>query len=504
MVSNPMRPAILLAILLVGLLRPVLYADDGFNDIQSHIVEHTLKNGMKFLFLPRRDMPVISFHTYVDVGSANDDRGTTGLAHIFEHMAFKGTRSIGATDYEKEKAAMANVDRAYLALRAERLKADNADPARLKALEEAFNAAQEEASQFVVNNEFPIIIEQAGGVGLNASTGTDATEYMYSLPSNKLELWMYLESSRFLEPVLRDFYRERDVVKEERRRSVDSQPIGRLLENLVAATYKAHPYKEPTVGHMSDLDNVTREQAEAFYRKHYTPNNMVVAVVGDLTPQDGIRLAEKYFERLPARPKPDPIWTIEPPRFGESTLTLQDNSQRVFVIAYHKPALTHKDNAVFDALTDILGAGRTSRLYRSLVRDKQLASDAGAFPGLPGQKYPNLFVFYALAAPGHTNDEMAKAMDEEIERIRRQPVDDATLARVKNRAKVQFIRSLNSNAGLAARLTMYQMLTGDWRNLFKTLDQINAVTAADIQRVAAEYFKRDNRTVGRIEPLAQK
>ncbi|MEE9288723.1 MAG: pitrilysin family protein [Bacteroidota bacterium] len=496
-------PYLLTPLILVALLSTTFAQEDGFKAVEERIVEFTLDNGLKFLVLPRREAPVVSFVTYADVGSADDPKGQTGIAHLFEHMAFKGTPTIGSKDFKKEKAAIQKVDRAYAKLKGERLKGEKADAEQLKVLEEEFEAAQEVAAQYLERNEFLTVIERAGGVGLNAGTGNDMTVYFYSLPSNKIELWFSLESDRFLNPVLREFYTERDVVMEERRLRIESQPIGKLVEEFLSVAYKAHPYGVSGLGHMSDLQNITREQAEEFFQEYYVPSNLTIAVVGDVDAGEVQRLAKTYFERIPGGPKRLPISTTEPPQRGQRRFAIEEQSQRIIVIGYHKESITHKDNAVFDAISDILSAGRTSRLYRSLVRDKKVATIAGGFSGFPGEKYPNLFLFFAFPAPGHTNEECEKAIDEEIERLKTELVDEGTLKKAKTRARANLVRQLNSNQGMASQLATYEMLTGSWRDLFQQLDKVNAVTAEDIKRVANEYFTIKNRTVGMIEPASK-
>jgi predicted Zn-dependent peptidase len=491
-----------LPVLLVCALAPwIMVAQDGFKAVQNQVVEHTLSNGLRFLILPRHDAPVVSFHTYVNVGAVNESRGITGLAHIFEHLAFKGTTDVGTKDYQKEKVALAALDKAWTAWRAEDVKGATIDSTKLKRLHEAFEKSQEAASALVENGEFDKAIEEQGGVGLNAGTGADATQYYFSLPSNKLELWFSLESARFFDPVIRDFYKEKDVVMEERRMRTESSPIGKLLEEFLAVAFKSHPYKEPVIGHLSDLQGITHEEAVAFFKKYYVPSNMVIAIVGDVDPKETIRLAQIYFGRIPAGPKPPDVRTVEPEQQSERSVVLREESQRILLVGYKKGSVTHPDDAVYEAISDILSSGRTSRLYKSLVRDKKLAIQAQGFSGFPGQKYPNLFAFFAVPAQGKTNEECLAAIDEEITRLKKEPVSDDDLKAVKTRARADLIRGLSSDAGMAAQLTFYQVMTGDWRTLFKQLDKINAVTPADIQRVANSVFVNSNRTIGTIEPV---
>jgi predicted Zn-dependent peptidase len=470
---------------------------------EKTVTEHTLENGMKFIIVERPEIPVVSFHTYADVGSVDEESGISGMAHMFEHMAFKGTPDIGTKDFDAEKLALAKVDETYAALQEEHRKHDHADPDRLVTLEEAWTRAKEEAAGLVESNEFTRIIEESGGVGLNASTSSDATRYYLSLPSNKTELWFTLESARFLDPVLREFYKERDVVIEERRLRVDSQPVGKLLEEFLSVAYKAHPYGRNTIGWQSDLENMTREQAVRFYERHYTPPNLTAVVVGDVDPTEVIRLAELYFGRIPAGPKPETLWTVEPPQEGERRTTVYAQSQPLLLIGYHKPNIRHQDDAVFDAVQDILAGGRTSRLYRNLVQEKRISIGAGGFPGFPGDKYPNLFLFYSFAAAGHTSQENEEAMLAEIERLKTELVTEEELSRVKQRARADLVGELDSNMGLASQIAYYEVKTGDWRNLFRWLADIEEVTREDIQRVAQTYFSERNRTVGYLLPESQ-
>jgi predicted Zn-dependent peptidase len=473
-----------------------------YEELQKKIQEFTLSNGMKFIVLERHEAPVVSFYTHADVGSAQETKGITGMAHMFEHMAFKGSPRIGTRDYGLEKPALEKVEKTFLVFNAERRKGARADAGALKELERKFKEAQAEAGKFVAANEFGEAVERAGGRGLNASTSADLTQYFFSLPSNAAELWFYLESERFTEPVFREFYKERNVVMEERRMRTESNPIGKAIEEFLAASYKAHPYGEPTIGHMSDLMNISASDAREFASKYYVPCNLTACIVGDITLEQARSLAAQYFERIPSKPKPEPLRTTEPPQDVEKRLLLRLRSQPVILIGYHKPdiEIMDPDNAVFNAISSILSDGRSSRLYRSLVRDKQVAVQTGGFPGLPGEKYPGLFLFYAFPAPGKSNGEAEKALQEEIARLIQEPVSAAELEGVKKRARANMLRSMDDNMGMAMQLGSTQGLTGDWRNIFKQLNDLNAVTAADIQRLAKATFLDNNKTVALIEP----
>jgi len=467
----------------------------SLQDFEQRVTESTLSNGLKVVLVERHDAPVAAFVNWVDVGSVNEVPGITGISHMFEHMAFKGTSVVGTTDAEAEADALERVDEVYAEIEKARREGDDA---RLSELEAAFEQAQEEADRYVIPNEFGQIIEREGGQGLNAFTNSDATVYFFSLPSNKSELWMWLESNRFHDGVLREFYKERDVVMEERRRSTESQPIGRLIEQFVATSFTAHPYGQPVVGHMSDLQSISRTDAEEYFRAHYIPRNMTIVIVGDIDPDATIESLEAYFGRLPVAEPPDPVVTVEPDVQAERIVRLTDPGQPWYLVGYPIPSIKHTDYPALMALSELLSGGRTSRLTKRLVTDDKIAFFAGAFPGFPGNKFPSQMIFFATTAAGHTNAEVAAAMDEEIVRLKYEPISAEELKRIKTKMRANFVRQLDSDFGLALQLAEYQTKTGDWRSLFNYMEAIDQLTAEDLQRVASEYFVNQKRTVGEI------
>jgi len=486
---------------LMCLVWMALAASAPAQDVASFEKRITLKvlpNGLTVLICERPEAPVFSFFTHVDVGADREYPGITGLAHMFEHMAFKGFDKVGTKDYAKEKPALAKVEQAYQAYDRERRRETGRDDKKVAELEKAWKDAIEAAQQYVVTNEFGEIVERGGGTGLNAFTSNEETGYFYSFPSNKVELWAYLESERFLHPVFREFYKEREVVHEERRLS-ESQPFGRLFEQFLGAAFIAHTYGRPVVGWPSDLESFSETDAENFYKKYYVPADMVVTVVGDVKASEVMPMVEKYFGRLSRGPKPEPLATVEPPQISERTVILHETSQPVFIEGYHKPGARDKDDAVYDALQDLMSNGRTSRLYRALVRDKKIAAFSGGFNGFPGVKYPNLFVFFGVSTPGHTPEEIRDAVHSEIDRVKKEDITDDELQMIKVRAKADLIRGLGNNQGLANQLGTAQSLYGDWRGLFRHVDDIGKVTKEDIRRVANATFVDNNRTIGIIE-----
>lgn len=464
-----------------------------FERVSKELTEFRLDNGMKFIVLERHLAPVVSFLTYADVGGVNEPAGKTGVAHFLEHLAFKGTKRIGTQNYQAEKPLLDRLDE--LAKQIQAAKSAKNDTVALQA---EFEQVEAQASSLVKQNELGQIVEQSGGVGLNANTSTEATRYFFSFPANKLELWMSLESERFLEPVFREFYKEKDVILEERRLRVDNSPLGQMMELFLDTAFEVHPYKRPIIGYERDIRNLTREDVQQFFDAYYVPSNLTIAIVGDVNPAQVKQLASVYFGRYKAKPAPAKLNITEPQQQKTKEVTLRLPSQPWYFEGYHCPSINHPDYVIYNIVSSLLSDGRTSRLYKSLVEQQQLALSAQGFTGFPGDKYSNLMLFYALSAQGHSADEVGAALRKEIEKLKTQPVSDQELERVKTQARAGVLRSLDSNMGMAQLLLEYEVKTGSWRNLFKQLEAIAQVTPADVQRVADKTFTPENRTVGRL------
>jgi predicted Zn-dependent peptidase len=459
-------------------------------EFEKRVTEFKLDNGMKFIVLERHNAPVVAFNAFVNAGSADDPAGQASMAHMFEHMIGKGIRSVGSKDWEKEQKALVRVEEAYDALEAAR-KAGNKD--ELQKLEADLKDAIASANNWVDPNAYVRTIEEQGGVGFNAGTAHDYTTYFYSLPSNKLELWFLLSSEFFKHPVFREFYKERDVVLEERRMRVESNPQGKLMEKLLQTAFTKHPYGEWT-GPVEEISALRAKDARAFFEKYYVPSNVTVAVVGDVNPATVKELAKKYFGDIKPGTAPPPVSQVEPPQEKERRITMQVDAQPILMMAYKRPDQRHKDDPVFDVIAGVLSSGRTGWLYRDLVQDKKIALAAQAGATFPSGKYPNLFIFFGLPNAGHSLEELEKGLAANIDRLRKEPVDPAVLERVKTKIRAGLIRQLDSNSGLAQQLPFYETMYGDWRVMFKGLEDIEKVTAADVQRVAKEYFVPERRT----------
>lgn len=461
----------------------------------EQVNEFRLDNGMKFIVLENHEAPVVSFVTYANVGGVDEPDGKTGVAHFLEHLAFKGTDKIGTKQYSAEKKYLDKLDRLFDEIQQAKTE-DNQE--QLAELTKEFARVEAVANNFVEQNKYGQIVETAGGVGLNAATSSDYTSYFYSFPANKLELWMSLESERFLNPVFREFHKEKEVILEERRLRTDNSPIGTMIEEFLDTAFTEHPYKRPVIGYNEDIRNLTRDDVKQFFTTYYAPNNLTVAIVGDVDSGEVEQLAELYFGRYQAKPVPAGVSKVEPPQQETRNVTVEFPSQPWYLEGYHIPSLKDADYPVYEVISQLLSNGRTSRLYQSLVEKKQVALSAQGFNGFPGNRYPNLMLFYALTAPGHSVDEVGTALREEIDRLKEQPITEKELERVKTQLKAALLRSLDSNMGMARLLAEYDAKTEDWRGVFTELEAIAQVTTADIQRVAQNTFTAQNRTVGKL------
>lgn len=464
---------------------------------EKKVTEFTLENGLHFIIIKRDAAPVASFVTFVNVGGANEPVGNTGIAHIFEHMAFKGTDIIGTTNWLEESAIIERIDDAYKAWYSESLK-PKVDSVTLQALWASFTDLQEQAKTYVVNNEFSQIIERSGGTGLNAYTSADETAYFYNLPQNKAELWFNLEAARFRTPIFREFYVEKDVVFEERRMRTDSNPIGRLIEEFLSVAYSAHPYGNPVVGWPSDIRGTTIEDAHKFYETWYVPSNMTISIAGDVDAKEMRRLAEKYFGDFPKGEPVPSLNTVEPKQRGERRFTIVDASQPLFLSGYHSVSSSHPDYAALTLLGDIVSSGRTSRLYKLLVEQEKAALQVAAFNGFPGTKYPGLFLMLAMPNQGVELDRVEELIEQELEAVKEGAITQEELNRAVTNAKANIVRGLASNSGLALSAASNHAQFGDWRKIFTQLDDLEAVTLDDLTRVAKTYLVANHRTVGMI------
>ena len=485
----PPTPSAMLSIALGLLLAPqgpLSPPPLGPQALREAVVEHRLKNGWTFLILPREGPPIVSFETLVEVGLADEPQGMGGLVHMFEHMAFKGSDRIGSLDWATEEAALAQVDRLHGEL--QRARADN-EQANLAALEADWSEAVSSAGALVRRGEFSRLIERAGGTGsLNARTSPDNYRFVVSLPTNQVELWCWLESERFLRPVLREFYLERDAVLEERNMRVASNSTGPLLEELAASAFRVHPYGRPVIGSRSDIQRYDRESAMAFFEAKWSPSRCTTAIVGEVDPKTLIPLLERYFGRIPARPSEHPSPTPEPEQRGERSTLIEFPAQPLLAIGWRVPKASHQDAPAIEVAIRLLGAARSSRLERRLIRDDPLCARVFVENGWPGDQHSNLAYVLAVPLEGAALEDIEAAILEEVQGLSENGPQADELEGVVRVARVEHLRSMRHNSAVAEGLLSAQSSLGDWRAYFDRITRLEDVTSADVQRVLRERF----------------
>jgi predicted Zn-dependent peptidase len=451
--------------------------------------------------LERHFSPTIAIRMMFRTGSVDEVSGKTGLAHMFEHMMFKGTPTLGTKDYAKEKPLLQKIDELHQALDSERTLGAQTNQTRVAELLDQLRAVEAKEAPLVTENELWNLYEREGGSDLNASTSHDFTQYTVDLPSNKLELWALLDSDRVRNPVFRQFYQEREVVKEERRMRVDNNPDGRLFEQFLATSYLAHPYRNPTIGWEADLDHLSVSDLEDFYHHYYTPDRLTIAIVGDVQASRVISLVDKYFGGWEAHRAAPRFATEEPPASGTRRIIVRLEAQPHFLMGYHVPVYPDPDYAAVYALSQLLGTGTTSRLYKTLVEKKKIATAIDAEEDFPGQRYPSIFIISAAPRFPHTNAEIEKETLSEIAKVKTQPIEAWELEKMRAAVDVDLLNTLQTNGGMASTLAYDQAIFGDWHYLETFQKQLKELTPADLQKAAQKYLVPENLTVATRETV---
>jgi predicted Zn-dependent peptidase len=470
------------------------------------VAEKTMANGMRLLLVERHDDPTVAGGWVAHVGSANEKPGMTGTAHLFEHMMFKGTTKIGTKNYAKDLQIIAEQEKLRGDMRGEErnlraaarrgevddvLKPENRT-ARLKELEGKFSALVEQQREILVKNEFDKIYTTAGASGMNAFTSEDMTAYFITVPANKMELWMWMESDRIAQPVFREFYSERDVVFEERRMRTDSTPLGKFSEEFNSMVWQSHPYHWPVVGWPSDIPAITKQQADEFYGIYYAPQNLTLVLVGDFKAADAVKMAEKYFERIPRGKVDAPeVITTEVEQEAEKRMYAEAETVPQVDIVWHTVPFGHKDAYALDILGDLLSS-RTGRLYKGLVLGSKVANSVSAGP--QHQKWAGLFYAGGVASEGHKPEEVEQGIYAEIEKLKQTEVPAEELQKVKNNFAAGEYRKLTSNMSILMQILENDGM-GDWREINEAAPKHQAVTAADVKRVTNKYLVKENRNV---------
>lgn len=492
------RLLIILSLLVVVCLDALAQVDSPRGVLQAvtERVRYTqLDNGIRVVLYPRGEAPVFSGAVGVRVGGTDETLGETGISHMFEHMAFKGTDTIGTKDYGREKVLLQEL---------EDIVRENGPRLDFSAtVKERWEKISAELLSVWDRDQFVRELKKRGASELNATTDKELTRYFMSLPRSAFEFWCWIESERLLKPVMREFYQERDVVMEEKRMRYTDDPGGRLYETLLQIAYLAHPYRNPVIGHDEDLHNLTATMLEAFRRKYYVGKNIALSIVGSVEPEQDLETIRRYFGRIPAGEAPIRPAIVEPPQMGERQAVVEWPAAPQILMAYHKPNYPHPDDPPLSLAVEMFAGSKTSPLFIELVKRRQLAADVGAEEG-PGSAYPNLQMFYATTRSPHTNQEVLKAFDDSLRRFLNSPLREEDLATAKRRLAVENLAGLKSNLTLAIDFITAELLFQRWDVFLKWYDEAMAVNLEDVRRASRKYLVASNRTVARIEQVVKK
>lgn len=468
-------------------------------DLSEQVSTHTLDNGMKVIMIERGEAPVIHFRFMFDVGAVDEPEGLGGIAHMVEHMAFKGTTTVGTEDWEQEQKKLEKLDEAADAYFSAQKKEDVSGE-ELAQLEKNFKTAREAAQKWADPNPLQSIFDEHGARGYNAATGYDHTSYFLTLPSNRLELFARIKADVIDNAVFRYFYEEVDVVKEERMQRNEDEPTGYLQEKFLAEAFSEHYYGRPLIGSMEEIEGYRRQVALDFWDEHYYPNRAVLVMAGDVRPEKDIKIIEKYFGELKSEPETRIDIPEEPEQKKERRTRVSFDAEPQMFFGFYRPTYPEEDSYAMDAVSAIMGRGRTSRLYRRLVTEEEVAVEVNTYSNFPGYRYPNLFAIHVITKAPHTPKEVEKIVYEEINKLKVETPSDWEMEKVRNQVKADYIRELDSSRGLAFQLAFYEHFLDGWEKMMEYPDQIEKVTAEDIQLVAKKYLTENNRTVAILEP----
>lgn len=486
----------LFGIFLFFLLVSLPFQEGRSFSLNERVHEYRLKNGFVLIVVPRKQAPVASFALCYRVGAVDETSGASGTAHLLEHMLFKGTQTIGTKNYTAERKLLQQIWDIGVTLDEIEKTGNPSDEKKKEELRRKLESLQNEHNNIIIDNEIDAIYSRNGAEDLNAGTGFDVTTYTVSLPSNRLELWARIESDRFSNPVFRQFFIERNVVLEELRQSYESRPDRLLMTHVLSTAFFAHPYGRPIIGWPSDIRFLSPYVCQSFFKTHYTPDKAVAAIVGDIDPEAAFSIVKKYFGHLASSNLQPKTVTEEPEQKGERRVVVEAQAEPLLVVAFHKPTLPHVDDTVFDVIEFLLTGGRSSRLYKKLVIDLQLATSVSSTNGFPGSRYPNLFLIQVIPRHGISYLTVEKALYDELDRLAHTEISSDELSSAKKQLKADFIRRMQSNDELAQLLSYYQSIAGDWRYIEENFRRMDDITLNNVRSVAQRYFTQANRTVG--------
>ncbi len=461
----------------------------ALRELRGKVRKFTLDNGLRVVLYRRGTAPVFAGSVVVRVGGVDEYPGLTGISHLFEHMAFKGTESIGVKNRSRERVLLEQIEvLEQKRSRGETLSAED---------QTALAAIYAELKSNWEVGEFDQYYDKFGGVGLNATTDKEFTKYFVEMPRSAFEFWCWIESERLLHPVMRQFYQERDVVMEERRMRYEDDPQGKLYELLLGSAFTLHPYRYPVIGYASDISRLTANQLEDFRRRYYVPSNMVVSIVGDVNPESDLQIIERYFGKIPKGPSVDHSTAVEPKQEGQKSLTLESHVSPYLMVAYHKPNYPNLDDPPLSMMLEMLGGSKVSPLYTELVLKRQVAIDVG-YSEEPGTAYPNLMIFSLMPRAPHTPEQLQAEFDQVIEQFKQSGITAQAMQIAKRATAKEYLGHLQANTSLALDFGSSELLYNDWSELISWYEKAMKVELKDIERVAAKYLVPRSRIVATI------
>ncbi len=483
-------------------------------EFRQKIKKVTFENGLTLLMMKRELSPTLALYIKFKVGAVDETPETGGTAHLLEHMLFKGTANVGTSDFSKEGIIQKQIEVTGNRLDEKKKKKRDLEERGASIPQELEEAIAKHGKilknliewqdPYILKNEDSYIYEQNGEVGFNAYTSQDVTNYQIQLPKNRLEIWAKIESDRLRSPVLREYYTERDVIIEERRMRTDDSGSGALRERFFAVALESHPYRKPVIGYAKALPFLRIDETYQFFKNHYTPDNMVISIVGSLDFDETEAVIRSYFSDLKPGKKRRTLKVEEKQFLGEKRVTVIHPSSPQMLMGWLKPPAPHRDNAAFDVLSNVLTHGTSSRLHKKLVLDKKLSLSVASANGYPGERYSNLFTMFFKQQAGKRPDEIEKEVWEELENIKKNGVSPEELQKVKNQMIADFFRTMDDNATLADLLSYYELLYENWLEIFRQYDTIQEITSADLQRIVGQYLTKEKVTVGVLEDSRKK
>lgn len=479
-----------MAILLAGtkLQAQVSTTRNEIDRFGSRVERYTLSNGVRVLFYRRGMAAVFSSTIAVRVGGVDEHLGQTGISHMLEHMAFKGTHTIGTSDFNREKVLLERLE--VLAPNSHKFSPEQASE---------WQNLHTELKTIWKSEEFSTNYEEQGAVGLNATTDQELTCYFVSMPRSAFEYWAETEADRLINPVMRQFYQERDVVMEERRMRTDNDPHGKLNEVMSEIAFLRHPYRNPVIGYPEDIQNLTATAVAKMHHDYYVPKNIVISLVGDVDPKNDLAVLEKYFGGIPDREPPERAPLSEPTQAGERRVRLSSPATTFVELAYHKPSYPDRDDPPLSVFNEALVGSSLSPLFKEIVEQKKIATAIDWWEE-PGVSFPNLFIYGATVRSPHTAEETLSQIDRALKKaLAPGGITQADIDRAKRAITLQYVSRLKSSSAIANDLATLEALYGDWHALIDWYDQAMNVTLNDAVSVANKYVRVENRTVGLLE-----